>query len=317
MKDFEKQFKHLFNPPVPKSLFDSMKPFRDLQERNKLLFGGLDSLKPFRELQERNKLIFGGLDLGLNKIIKNALEPYNTLLKNSFITPPRIELPAITALKSLNEGFAFNYADAFLKRNTEISKLLQSSLLESFNTKNILGCHFEEIQKMTRLSGIGVTASLKMFDEDLFKNVSSIINQFHTDPEFFQELLKDAEDERTNTYSIKAVINYLSVKAPELLTLEKAVFFLIAMIVQSSLQQFWRDYIVGPNICIARSGCRIRVDGTTQSDIKTAVPNGEEILVLEDHGHWKKVFWKKDTGEVYEGWMYSSLMQWKYKKNIH
>ena len=116
-----------------------MKPFRDIQEKNKLLFAGLDTLKPFKEFQEENKLIFSGLDSGLNKIIKDALEPYNLLLKNSFITPSRIESPAITALKSLSEGFAFNYADAFLKRNTELSKLLQSSLLENFNTKNILG----------------------------------------------------------------------------------------------------------------------------------------------------------------------------------
>lgn len=314
MKELEKQLKHLFNPSVPKSLIDSMKPFRDIQERNKLLLGGLDHLKPLRELEERNKLIFGALDSNINSIIKNALEPYNSILKTSIFSTPKIELPAINALKSLSKGFAFNYADTFLKRNNELSKLVQSTLLESLNTKSLLGSHFEEIQKMSRLSGIGVTASLKMFDETLFKNVSSIINQFHADPEFFNELLQEVKDEKINAYSLRSIFEYLSVKAPELLSLDKAVYFLIGMIIQIHLHQFWKEYVVGPNICIARSGCRIRVDGTTDSDIITAVPNGEEILVLEDHGHWKKVFWKKDTGEVYEGWMSASLMQWKYKK---
>lgn len=270
-------------------------------------------MKPFREIQERNKLFFGGFDLGLNQIIKNALGSYDSIFKSNLVTIPGIELPTLTALKALNESFAFNYADAFLKKNLELSKLFQSTLLENFSTKNILGDSFEEIQKVARLSGIGVSASLKMFDESLFKNVSSIINKFQSDPDFFSELLSEAESEKINTYSLRSVFEYLSIKAPELLSLDKAVYFLIGMIVQLYLQQFWNQYVVGPNICIARSGCRIRVDGTTQSNIKTAVPNGEEILVLEDHGRWKKVFWKNDTGEIYEGWMSSSLMQWKYK----
>lgn len=314
MKDFEKHFKHIFNPPVPKSLIDSLKPFRDLQERNKLLFGGLDTLKPLRELQDRNKLIFGQIDSGLNKLIQNALEPYNSILKTSIFSTPKIELSAIHALKTINQGYAFNYANTLLQRNNQISKLVQSSLLESISTQNILGKHFKEIEKVSRLSGIGVTASLKIFDDSLFKNVSSIINQFNADPDFFNGLLQEAQDDKISAYSLRSIFEYLSIKAPELLSLDKAVYFLIGMIIQIHLQQFWNEHIVGPNICIARSGCRIRVDGTIQSDIKTAVPFGEEVLVLEDHGYWKKVFWKKETGETYEGWMSASLMQWKYKK---
>ena len=163
---------------------------------------------------------------------------------------------------------------------------------------------------------MGVASSLKIFDDALYGNVSSILDQFRADPEFFNDLLRNAEEDKINAYSLKSVFEYLSIKAPDIFSLDKAVVFLIGMIIQIHLQQFWNQYVVGPNICIAKSGCRIRVDGTIQSDIKTAVPNGEEILVLEDHGKWKKVFWLKDTGETYEGWMSSSLIEWKYKNQL-
>ena len=41
------------------------------------------------------------------------------------------------------------------------------------------------------------------------------------------------------------------------------------------------------------------------------MPEGTEILVLEDYGKWKKVALKNDSGEITEGWTSSSLLKWK------
>ena len=166
---------------------------------------------------------------------------------------------------------------------------------------------------LLKIQGLGLANSISSIDFSFGKQLQEIATRLRDNPDYVKEILEESENGNLKAYSLRAIYEYLAEKFPQYLSTHGLVILLLSMAIENRLGKHINELLVQPNLCIARNGCRIRAQGNTHSEIEAVIPHGEEVLVLEDYGHWKKVIWQKNEDEIFEGWIYCSLLEWKYK----
>ena len=299
MRDLEK-LAQTFRTALPESTFSKQYFVGDLiSEKYKEMFGVSnnlkslieDALKPYNDIY-RNSLTDA---FRINTTISDAFKINNPIAdvfksSNPFADSFHFHNPLRDMMEDFKSSLGYGVAETILKQNQELSRSLSLAFSESFKQNDIFVNQMKNLTKESSLFGLGVSSSLKIFDEPIMSNIAEVLKDIQQNPEKYKEIVEEVPG-KNNIYSYKVIADYLTLKIPELFTTEKILFFLLSMAVQNAIGEFIKEQIVAPNICIARSGCRIRESGTIQSEIQVVVPSGEEVLVMEDRGRWKKVFW--------------------------
>lgn len=261
--------------------------------------------------------MFGLNDIS-SKILANQFATNNNIIEqiSKTFTIPKIPVPSFDMseiMQSFHKPFELNFPK-FENPFEILSKQLQQNSLAHL-TRNIENPLLESLKHMESLNQ-GVLASLKLVNESFAAEISSAITRLNECPELLTELIVENSNSTHNPYILRSILEYLRFHSPELFLKWVVIPMALSVILYKPLEKVIDEKVVSPNICIARSGCRIREDGTVNSRIKIAIPSGSEILVLENHGRWKKIYWQNELGESYEGWISSSLLEWKWKKQL-
>lgn len=270
-------------------------------------FSFASSFEKFAKNQERCFGLSGRLDLFPDSFMKQSeIKPFG--FESMFLDLHKQP----SSLESLVE----DHFSSFLKNVKDLGQAFKttefkSSLdaFKSFQENNTLSMH----ATLRQMSDLTYSASLTTVDFIFEKQFQEINRKLCENPHYLKQIIEESDDEGIKAYSLWAIYEYLAKRIPQYVTPNKILFLIISLEVSRQFGQYYEEFLVQPNLCIARSGCRIREQGTTKSKIETVIPPGEEVLVLNDHGHWKRVLWQKNVDEIFEGWVYCSLLEWKYK----
>lgn len=233
------------------------------------------------------------VDLGIKKFIENNNAAIERITKSTLNSVILAENPIFQSMKLLNNSKLVESVNLIQKNLGHGIFDTINQLKLNPNIRNGLTDFLEDIQiNSDRYQEI--LSALELENEDKLKELG-LFNEVHT---WVISHLKDVQDKGLSKILASVVL-----------------YFLVQLYLQDKATEFFKEHIIKPHVCIARSGCNIREQGRKESKRLEGIPSGAELAVVEDKGRWKKVLWVKDSGDVVEGWVSSSLLKWKITHN--
>lgn len=191
----------------------------------------------------------------------------------------------------------------------QVSESYRNIVSDSLNLLHSSGA-LDSIALVQRNIGGGILEHLER-NKIFYSEFLQVAKDIQVNPEKYEKILQALKateiEEAIEGSGIAEWIKNNAFEVKDQLSSNLLAFFVLMIIGNFFNKQF--DLFERSQICIARSGCNIREQGSKASQKITAVPYGSELRIIEDEGKWKKVVWEKDSEEVYEGWVYCSLLK--------
>jgi len=214
------------------------------------------------------------------------------------------------AIKSLSIASSFAENSAFSILNS----------MKSSGTLASIASIYSESTKFAEVASIGALSALKVFESNktILGDITKIAREFESNRSLLAEALLQLQstphvEEYQNSDFFRGLEDWIKTNFKEIkdgLTV-KALATVFFFILTFKMGQYWSENALEYEQCLTktRSNCNMRDQGATTSRIVTKVPRGSEVVLLSDEGRWKKVRWINDSGDVFEGWIYCSLLQ--------